>query len=266
MNQSKISVIIPVFNGERFIAEAIQSVLSQDYEPLEIIVVDDGSTDATAEVVKIFGEKIRYIFQENKGVAAARNTGLKVASGDYIAFLDADDLFCKDKLSTQLKQFDKYLSLGIAFGFSYQCKYAGKMDLEIVDFSDKRFALTLGNQLIAKSVFDLVGGFDEEMKQAEDLDFFFRVKESEIPIAVHQEAVLFHRLHENNITNNKRDFVFYQLLAIKKAKNRRVKAGWNHSIENKKINTIEEAINKWHTAVKKPDDADSTDISNFTHV
>jgi glycosyltransferase involved in cell wall biosynthesis len=258
MNKPLISVIIPVFNGERFIAEAIQSVLNQNYEPLEMIVVDDGSTDATADVVKTFGEKIRYIYQENGGVAKARNTGLNAASGDYIAFLDADDLFCNNKLNIQLKIFEEYLSLGIAFGYSSRCNYTGQnTDYEIVNHSDKCFTFTLGSMLISKSVFDSVGNFDEEMKQAEDLDFLFRAKESGFPIAVHPEITQIYRQHDKNITRNRKNFIFYQLLAMKKAKNRREKLCWNQPLENREIKTIEDAINKWHTAKSKPDEGGS---------
>jgi glycosyltransferase involved in cell wall biosynthesis len=255
MNKPLISVIIPVFNGERFIAEAIQSVLAQNYEPLEIIVVDDGSTDGTAEVVKILGEKIRYIFQENGGIAAARNTGLRAASGDYIAFLDADDLFCNDKLNLQLKQFDLYVSLGIALGYISRCNFTGQnTDHELADHSDKSFLLSLGSMLISKSVFHQIGNFDLEMKQAEDLDFFFRVKEAGIPIAVHPEIIQICRQHDKNITSNRKNFIFYQLLAMRKAKNRREKLCWNQPFENQEIKTMDEAINKWHTAIRKPDD------------
>jgi glycosyltransferase involved in cell wall biosynthesis len=249
-----VSVIIPVFNGERFIAEAIRSALAQNYEPVEIIVVDDGSTDATAKVVKIFGEKIRYIYQENKGVASARNTGLSASSGQYFAFLDADDLFIKDKLNIQHKQFDNYFSLGIAFGYATSCDLIGQIDQEIVKNSEKKFMLTLGSLLISKSVFDTIGGFDVEMRLADDLDFLLRAKESAIPIAIHPEVIMIRRFHDKNITNNKRNFIFYQLLAMKKAKNRREKLGWNDPHENREIKTLDEAINKWHTALRKPDD------------
>ncbi len=245
----KISVIIPVFNGERFIAEAIQSVLNQNYELLEIIVVDDGSTDNTGKIVEKFGSKVHYIFQENGGVAKARNTGLRAASGDYIAFLDADDLFCKDKLSTQLKQFDKYLSLGIAFGYASRCDFTGQIyDDEAKSQISKSFLVSLGSLLIAKSVFATIGYFDEVMKLAEDQDFFLRVRESGIPVAVHPEVVQICRSHDNNMTNDKKNRSFYHLLAIKKAIKRREKLNNNIPADDFKADNVDDVIKRWHTA------------------
>lgn len=98
MGKVKFSVIIPVYNGAATIAGALQSVLEQTYPPHEIIVVDDGSADQTVEVVRRFGNRIRYFHQENKGVSAARNTGAEIASGDWLAFLDADDWYYPDRL------------------------------------------------------------------------------------------------------------------------------------------------------------------------
>ena len=103
-----ISVIIPTYNRASFLEEAIQSVLDQDYfarhgaSSFEFLVIDDGSTDDTEDIVKSFGNKMRYHFQEHKGVSAARNLGLDLAQGDYIAFLDSDDLWKKEKISIQL--------------------------------------------------------------------------------------------------------------------------------------------------------------------
>jgi glycosyltransferase involved in cell wall biosynthesis len=101
-NSTRISVIIPVFNGQRYLSEAITSVLSQTYAPLEIIVVDDGSTDATAEIVRRFGPAVQYHHQANQGPAVARNLGVLIASGEMLAFLDADDFWHVEKISKQV--------------------------------------------------------------------------------------------------------------------------------------------------------------------
>ena len=98
IQKAKISVIIPTYNYGRFIKEAVESVLKQTFPVAEIIVVDDGSTDNTEEIVKALGEKVRYIKQENNGVGAARNNGVKNSYGDLIAFLDADDLWLPKKI------------------------------------------------------------------------------------------------------------------------------------------------------------------------
>ena len=96
-----ISCIVPVFNGERYLAEALDSILAQTWRPLEVIVVDDGSTDGTAHIAAGYGAEVSYIHQANAGPAAARNRGLDAARGEFIAFLDADDLWHKDKLSAR---------------------------------------------------------------------------------------------------------------------------------------------------------------------
>ena len=116
MNNPLISVIIPVFNGEKFIAEAIKSVLGQDYDSLEVIVVDDGSKDNTAEIVKSFGNDVTYYFKENGGPSSARNLALEVASGFFMAFLDHDDVFVEGAIEKQLSVYNKYKSPGVVMG------------------------------------------------------------------------------------------------------------------------------------------------------
>jgi glycosyltransferase involved in cell wall biosynthesis len=100
----RVSVIIPTFNRAQFVTEAIDSVLSQSYKDYEIIVVDDGSTDDTKGTLKRYGEKIKYIYQKNSGVSAARNTGINEAKGVWVAFLDSDDEWIKNYLSVQVEQ------------------------------------------------------------------------------------------------------------------------------------------------------------------
>ena len=103
MSGPVVSVVMPAYNAERFVDEALESVLKQSYQRLEVIVVDDGSTDGTAARVQAYGNPVRYLQQVNAGVGAARNRGLEAATGDYIAFLDADDLWRPEKLDVQLE-------------------------------------------------------------------------------------------------------------------------------------------------------------------
>ena len=102
MSDQGVSCVIPVFNGGRVLAEAIDSVLAQTRAPEQILVVDDGSTDATAEVAAAYGTRLSYVFQENLGPAAARNAGMKMVTGEFVAFLDADDWWHPEKLEKQL--------------------------------------------------------------------------------------------------------------------------------------------------------------------
>src|SRR6267378_3262722 len=97
MKKSLISCIIPVFNGARYLREAVESILGQTYRPIEIIIVDDGSTDNTADVVKNYGDQVRYVCQPNGGPSAARNQGVSVAQGAFVAFLDQDDVWHPEK-------------------------------------------------------------------------------------------------------------------------------------------------------------------------
>ena len=106
-NDNLVSVIIPVYNGELYLDEAIESALGQPYRPIEVIVVDDGSTDGSAEVAKQFDSPMRYCFQPNAGLGAARNKGISLAQGSFFAFLDADDLWLENKLTRQMALFDK---------------------------------------------------------------------------------------------------------------------------------------------------------------
>src|SRR5215468_9302617 len=105
MNSSLISCIVPVFNGERYVREALDSILAQTHRPLEIIVADDGSTDGSANVVAAFRDGVRYLRQSNQGPSSARNLGIRAALGDFIAFLDADDLWHPQKLQRQMDRF-----------------------------------------------------------------------------------------------------------------------------------------------------------------
>src|SRR2546428_514370 len=110
-----ISIIIPTYNSGRFVAQAVQSVLKQTYRCYEILVVDDGSTDETKDVLSKFGNCIKYIYQENRGPSAARNVGIKVARGKYVCFLDADDMWVPNKLKVQLAFIERDDGIGLVF-------------------------------------------------------------------------------------------------------------------------------------------------------
>ena len=105
MHATLISCIVPVYNGERYLGEAIESILKQSYRPTEIIIADDGSTDGTASIAARYGKQVRYLRQANAGTAAARNLGMRAAEGEFFAFLDADDVWPSDKLDRQMARF-----------------------------------------------------------------------------------------------------------------------------------------------------------------
>ncbi|MCA9388845.1 glycosyltransferase [Candidatus Berkelbacteria bacterium] len=181
----QISVIIPVFNSAETIAKALESVVKQTMQPAEIIVVDDGSTDQTARIVKSFQAKIpiRYHYQSNKRQAAARNLGASQAKGDWLAFLDSDDIWLPNKLAVQLEQLKKYPELDGVIG-NYKIIEDGQSKKFVPDIiKGENFSpavLLTANffwlpvVLIKKSTFVKLNGFDESFRNAEDIDLGFR--------------------------------------------------------------------------------------------
>jgi len=198
-----VSVIMPVYNGADFLAEALSDLQQQRYQPLEIIIVDDGSVDETATIAAQFKEDIRYVYQSNQGPAAARNTGIKLATGELIAFLDVDDLWAKNRLSTQVDFLATRPEIDIVQGLI--------QDLELVRIphdspifevnSEAYYSVNLGSALYRREVFDTVGLFDETLRYNEDTDWFIRAWDNNIKKAQLDEVALFYRKHDGNMTN-----------------------------------------------------------------
>lgn len=215
-----ISVIIPVFNAEKYLPDSLESIKEQNYEPLEIIVIDDGSTDNTANIVNNCSEKVKYIYQENSGPATARNTGIKISQGDYISFLDADDLWLTNTLKIQLDFLHKFPESKIVLGKTQFFQYnSNKLFWE--NIGKPRFFLNLGSAIYHKSVFTEVGLLDEKLTYSEDIDWFNRAREKQINIVKHQEIVLYYRQHENNMTKNKNTQELALLKVLKSSLSRR---------------------------------------------
>ena len=186
----RISAVIPAYNAEKYIARSIDSVLNQTCPVDEIIVVDDGSTDNTADMVKHYGDKIRYIYQDNQGISGARNTGIKNTQGDYVAFLDSDDYWCPDKLERQMSLAEEHPEYGLLASrcdkiqcaenikkpnrpLSYQSR-RGKSGWVLNDLFQANFIRT-SSVIIRRDCFDKVGLFDEKQKQAQDYDLWLRM-------------------------------------------------------------------------------------------
>lgn len=196
MSMISISVIIPAYNAESFIAETLNSVLTQSYRDLEVIVIDDGSTDRTAEIVEKIArrdERVRLVFQQNAGVAAARNAGIKMARGEWFAFLDADDIWYPHKLEKQLQRFQQLdETIGLVYCWSVLIQETSEFTGGYIAFDfngDVGHALTylnfIGNAsapLIRRSVIEDVGGFDIALKEqqaqgCEDWELYLRIAE-----------------------------------------------------------------------------------------
>lgn len=198
-----LSVIIPVYNAERYVAEAVQSILAEQYPLLEILAIDDGSTDRSAEILKAFPE-VAYYHQTNKGPAAARNHGIKLAKGDFILFLDADDLFPEGKIRLQLSYFDQKPEIEMVMGKS-QFIFENGSSKAVFRFPDETYqvlSVLLGSGLYRRSLFDKVGLFEESLHFSEDFDWINRVRESGIPILVTDDITLYYRRHDTNMTHS----------------------------------------------------------------
>ena len=223
LNPPLISVIVPAYNAERYIEEAIQSIYNQAYKPLEVIVVDDGSTDGTCNIAGKFGESVTYIRQENGGPADAKNRGLKISKGDIIAFLDADDLWPDSKIHTQLAYFSKYPAVEVVMGL-VQCLVLSETiesSCTFNEFGPPSLMIALGAGLYKRSVFEKLGNFDRKLQIGEDVDWFMRIRENGIPISIIDTVTLYYRFHKTNITRDRNIRNSFFLKAMKKSLDRR---------------------------------------------
>ena len=201
MTAPLVSVIIPVYNGARFLAESIASVLAQTYRPLEVIVVDDGSTDESARVAQDF--PVHYCLQPHGGPGAARNYGVTQARGELLAFQDADDLWTADKLSMQVDYLLAHpaVQYTITRGrFFLEPGCTGTPPLSSA-FLSRDYRLPLFQTLvIRRQAFERVGWIDTQLPTSEDVDWFARAADLGLPMAA-IELVLFHkRIHDANIS------------------------------------------------------------------
>jgi glycosyltransferase involved in cell wall biosynthesis len=219
---SMVSVIIPTRNYGAYIADAIQSVLAQTYHVHEIIVVDDGSTDRTEEILLPYMSKITYIHQNQRGASAARNVGLRCSHGEYIAFLDADDQWLPDKLSVQVGLLRKYQEVGLLFGQVEPCDDAGRALPGELTPTDG--AIPMSTDIIVKDAFKLllescyiltstvvirreciakVGNFDESLRSIEDRDLWLRIA-GHFQFGYTPRVVARKRGHANNVSSDSR--------------------------------------------------------------
>ena len=178
-----VSVIIPTYNREKIITRAIDSVFAQTYRDFEIVVLDDGSQDNTKAVAQAYGPKVHYFYQDNKGIAGARNAGMHQTAGDYIAFLDSDDYWLPGKLERQMalfRQHPEYGMVGCQCGAvqidgTYREKNRpGKSGWILYDLFNKNFIRT-SSAVITRGCLEKVGGFDESLREGEEYDYWLRI-------------------------------------------------------------------------------------------
>jgi len=215
-----ISVVLPVFNGEKYIATAIKSVLNQSFHNIELLVIDDGSRDSTREIVSKFNDdRVHYIYQANKGPASARNNGIERARGDYLAFIDCDDNWYCDKLQKQLEYMKKSPSLSAVYckhNLVFQNPDKKYNWVRELDDQKRRPNETISSLFIKKDLFNKIGKFVDGFKVAEDTDFYMRLCESSFKFEIMDDCLLDILNHDDNISQNierNRKFMF-QVLAI----------------------------------------------------
>jgi len=192
-----ISVIVPVHNGERYLSEALDSVLAQTYPPVELIVVDDGSTDGTPDVLDAHASKVSSVRQAQAGSSAAVNRGVELARGLLLAFLDADDLWTSDKLERQMEVMASE-GPALVFGHVRQFHSPELSDREralIACPAEPRPGISRGTMLVSREVFDLVGPFDSTWRVGEFLDWYARALELGMRTAMLDQVVMKRRLH-----------------------------------------------------------------------
>ncbi len=217
-----ISVIIPVYNGARFLEEAVGNILGQNYDALELIVVDDGSTDDIAAVLGRLPVDVRYFRQDNAGAGAARNRGIKDASGDLIAFLDVDDLWPDENLNILSSCLAGDPALDLVHGRGQLTRYSGGAGIgEYLGNPRESFPCYIGAGIYRRQAFEKVGLFDPELRFGEDTDWFNRAMECGLRMARLDEVTLFVRRHEANMTRGKSLVERNMIRVLKKQLDRR---------------------------------------------
>jgi glycosyltransferase involved in cell wall biosynthesis len=206
-----VSVIIPAYNAEAFVEEAVRSVFAQTYRDFEIIVVDDGSTDGTPDVVRSLEGSVRLIRQRNQGLPAARNAGAAAATGEWLAFLDADDIWLPDKLERQMRRADGSVVLIYTDRYNFGARgdlpevqglvtplLEGEIFESLLYFGN---FITASSVLIQRRVFNGLGGFYEKLKAAEDWDLWIRCAATSLA-GVCREPLLRYRFHTANMSRD----------------------------------------------------------------
>jgi len=230
MTPPLVSCIVPVYNGEEYLAETLESILGQTHRPLEVIVVDDGSTDGSADIVRGYGDPIRYVFKENGGPASAYNTALGLASGEFLSFLGADDLWHPEKTTLQLGRFAARAELDYCVAH-LQNFWIPDLKKEAEEFRDHRLArpmpgYTSATLLARRALFDRVGAFDASLQHGHDFDWFLRAAEAGATLEVLPDVLLFRRIHHSNRSRRLADNSRKTFLKILKASlDRRRKQG-----------------------------------------
>ena len=217
---SLVSIITPVFNAEKFIRKTIECVLAQTYLQWELILVDDGSTDASAQAIEpyLIDSRIKYLYQDNQGQGKARNTGIQNSTGDFIAFLDADDLWIPEKLDLQMAVF-KMQDVDVTYSDAFIIDSEGVLAKQVMETGSIRSGLEAEKEslrklirgiifipiltvLLKREAITSVEGFDEsiDLRNAEDFDLWIRMASQGSKFFFEDRCLSYYRIHENQST------------------------------------------------------------------
>lgn len=215
--QPLVSVVIPVYNNEETIEDTLKSILSQDYKNIEVIIVNDGSTDGTNDVLDQYRDIVKIINQTNAGSAVARTQGIKNAAGKYIAFIDADDLWVPWKISTQVRYLEQHTDIGMVFNSWIELHDQSddlpqtppdSITLNTIEEENSGWLYTrllmecvvhTSSVVLLKKICDEIGEFDANLRRGQDYDYWLRV--SQVTKIIKLKSILSaYRIHSNNIT------------------------------------------------------------------
>lgn len=232
MKEKLVSIIIPAYNVGKYIAQTLDSILAQTYKNIEVIVVDDGATDNTKEIIEKYIKNksfIKLISQKNKGLAGARNTGLKHAAGEYICIFDSDDIMLPNKIEKQVEFLEEHQECDLAYSNIYHFidnnpnkTYLWK--LPQYSLNAYRNLLLHGNYinpnsvLFRRSVYDKYGGFDESIRSAEDWDYWLKISYNKIKFGYLPDFLTMYRMRDNNLSADRVTMYSTALSVLEKQK------------------------------------------------
>jgi glycosyltransferase involved in cell wall biosynthesis len=253
-----ISVIIPCYNAQAYLAEAIDSALNQSHTHIEVLVIDDGSTDNSARIAKSYKNEVRliYLHKENSGLSSARNLGIQRSSGPYIALLDADDRWEPHKLSRQIETFQTAPSCGMVFTDYSTFDSQGLRDTRrnvdhhtgIVEYSQllsRSNFIYPSTVLIRRSVFDVCGNFDESLRSIEDYDMWLRIAQK-FEVRGVREPLTTIRIHEHNMSGNLPVMLKYETKVVKKHRQNLSWLAYNRRIAKAYFLNADRSIHQEH--------------------
>jgi glycosyltransferase involved in cell wall biosynthesis len=224
MTHPLVSVLVPVYNGERFLDEALDSAFAQDYEPFEVVVLDDGSTDSSPEIAR--RRPVRYLRREHEGIPATRNAAVEAARGELVAFLDADDVWPAGKLSRQVARLTADPALDFVLG---RMVVFAEHGVDLPEWFPRAWLEEPQNGLLQtlvarKTVFDEVGLFDLEYDIGEDAEWLARAKDAGARFELLEDVCCRYRIHGANTTHRLREQMPETLLRAMRASVRRQRA------------------------------------------